>query len=287
MKVDFFIIGAQKSGTTSLAAHVASHPDVCFCRNKEPHFFSRTRDWEARIDQYHALFDKPEGRLCGEASTSYSFLPKYPETAARIRTYNPDAKLIYMVRNPIERIISHLAHRQLKGRSRRGVEKEVLSNPIYLDRSRYAMQIRPYLEQFRRDQILLLIFEEYVQEPRRVIEDMCWFLGLDPGRLPNERTFRENQSVGKPVMRSGFSRLASVSAFRRLIMFLPKSLKENLRFLTRRRLDEKPSLPDDIRVILWRALGPDLEEFERVLGRSVSVWKKPHDEMTLQSGTEA
>jgi hypothetical protein len=64
--VDFMIIGAQKSGTTSLAAQLADHPQICFSQIKEPGYFNETEDWESGLDRYHQLFDPADGQLCGE-----------------------------------------------------------------------------------------------------------------------------------------------------------------------------------------------------------------------------
>ena len=84
MRVDFMIIGAQKAGTTSLAAQLAAHPQVCFCREKEPGYFHQTADWRAGLDGYHALYDPRPGQLLGEASTYYTFFPEYRGTAERL-----------------------------------------------------------------------------------------------------------------------------------------------------------------------------------------------------------
>ena len=101
MRVDFMMIGAQKAGTTSLAAQLAAHPQICFCREKEPGYFHKTDDWTAGLDQYHSLYSPTPGQLCGEASTYYTFFPEFCETHKRLYDYNPALKLIYVVRQPV------------------------------------------------------------------------------------------------------------------------------------------------------------------------------------------
>ena len=73
MKVDFMVIGAQKSGTTSMARQLATHPAVCFCSDKEPAFFNTCADWRERLAEYHALYSPQPGQLLAEASTMYTF----------------------------------------------------------------------------------------------------------------------------------------------------------------------------------------------------------------------
>ena len=138
MQVDFMIIGAQKCGTSSLASMLSQHRQICFCKAKEPHFFSRHEDWATRLDVYHRLFSPRPGQLCGEASTSYSFLPEHGPTHERLHEYNPALRLLYLVRDPVERILSQYNHELLRGWTRGPLEVEVLENPTYLDRSRYA-----------------------------------------------------------------------------------------------------------------------------------------------------
>lgn len=164
MKVDFMIIGAQKSGTTSLSYYLSNHPAVCYCLEKEPEFFSTEANWQDKIDKYHKLFEPQGAQLLGEASTNYSMLADFPKTAERIHSYNPDTKLIYITRDPVERIRSHYAHRLVRKNVLGDLHTEVLNNPSYIDRSKYYRQIEPYLRLFGKDQILLLLFEELVSK---------------------------------------------------------------------------------------------------------------------------
>ena len=93
MRVDFLIVGAQKCGTTALADQLARHDGVCFASRKEPHFFSRAGDaWRERLPEYHALFDPRPGQICGEASTTYTFLPRFAGVAGRTRAGRRDRK---------------------------------------------------------------------------------------------------------------------------------------------------------------------------------------------------
>lgn len=107
MKVDLMIIGAQKCGTTTLYDILNLHPSLRGCRYKEPEFFSISPDWKANIDSYHSLFEQGNGVLYFEGSTTYTFYPlRNLNIWDDLFEYNRKLKFIYIVRNPIERIIS-------------------------------------------------------------------------------------------------------------------------------------------------------------------------------------
>ena len=99
------LIGAQKSGTTSLAQQLGAQPQICLSAEKEPAFFNAGDDWRSGLDAYHGLFTPAPGQLCLEASTMYTFLPEFGGTHDRIHEYNPDVKLLYVMRDPVERML--------------------------------------------------------------------------------------------------------------------------------------------------------------------------------------
>lgn len=178
MRVDFMLIGAQKCGTTSLAKQLAAHPQICFCKVKEPGYFNKISDWHSDLPAYHALYSPRSGQICGEASTMYTFLPEWQETHSRLFAYNSDLKLIYMMRNPIDRVISNYSHRLVRSTVKEPPEIAIVSDPTYINRSRYGLQIRPYRELFEEKNILLLIFEEYVSDQLNTLRRIASFLEI-------------------------------------------------------------------------------------------------------------
>ena len=156
------------------------HPELSLCQQKEPHHFSKSSNWESGLAKYHAHFSPQGGQLCFEASTSYSFWPEYAETSNRLFAYNPDLKFIYLLRHPVERIVSHYLHRLRRGKVLRRPRAEVLGNPIYVNRSRYGTQIRPYLDLFPSEKVLILIFEEYIESPMTTFQRVAEFLDVSP-----------------------------------------------------------------------------------------------------------
>ncbi len=260
---DFMIIGAQKSGTTSLAYQLAQHPALSISDQKEPHYFSKSKDWQADLARYHKLFSPEAGQLCFEASTSYSFLPEYPETARRLQAYNPDLKLIYILRHPVERIRSHYLHRLRRGKVFRAPAAEIRRIPIYLDRSRYATQIRPYLELFPPENVLILIFEEYAADPEAAFGQVADLLGIA------QADFADVDTAPKHVSRQhGFHG-------ERLIGALARRLGGGAgRQTLYERVIGRIEFPDALRADLWRELEPEVAEIERILGRPIEAWRQ-------------
>jgi hypothetical protein len=199
-RVDFMIIGAQKSGTTSLAAQLAEHPQVCFCNEKEPGYFNSTANWKEGLKEYHALYAPAENQICGEASTMYTFLPEFNDTYSRLYEYNPELRLIYLMRDPVERIVSHFAHRVGHGRIKGSPEEHVLTDPHYINRSRYGVQLKPYLQLFGKTKILLLLFEEYVSNQQETLNRVASFLNITPDPFLEVDSSPKNLSVGKKYL---------------------------------------------------------------------------------------
>lgn len=276
MQVDFMIIGAQKCGTTGLAKQLAEHPEVAFCRIKEPAFFNRTEDWRSGLDGYHALYDPAPGRLCGEGSTMYTFFPEWPRTAERLHAYNPELKLIYIMREPVARMESHYAHRLGHKRSSGPPEAEVLSRPFYVNRSRYAVQLRPYLELFGRERILLLVFEEYIAAPEATLSQVAEFLGISPdGFMTDAGATPANPSVGQarwgPIMR----KVTRLRALRTLLLpVVPAGIRKRLLARLGVRLKEKPRFSPELKRTLRRLVEDDVTAVEELLGRRLETWEE-------------
>lgn len=275
-RVGLFVIGAQKCGTSSLAAALAAHPEIDFCARKEPHFFSRSGDaWRERLDAYHALFGPASGRLRAEASTSYTFLPEHPGTAERIHQYNPDARLVYLMRDPLERIVSHWLHRRVRHRVRGSIGDAVEADPTYLDRSRYATQLDPYLRRFGRERVRPVVFEEYVADPAAGLAAVLEWMGLEP--IGVERAGEVvNPSVGRSYFRARPLRaLARNRLLRAAARRAPQSVRRGLERRLQRRVTERPRLPQDVTARLANELGEEVRRVEALLGRPVAVWRLP------------
>jgi sulfotransferase family protein len=186
---NFLIIGAAKAATTSLATMLSQHPDVTFSRIKEPHFFSNPQRFNMGMEWYNKLFESHLSQTAiGEASTSYSRVRTYPNVAKRIHRHLPDAKIIYMVRHPFERISSAylewLATADFKA-SYPSLAEALHRIPAMIDSSRHFEVFDAYRRLFSDDHIKIVWFEEFTQDTGRVFSDICEFLGIAP-RSPSE-----------------------------------------------------------------------------------------------------
>lgn len=276
MRVDFMVIGSQKCGTTSLARQLADHPQIAFCSEKEPGYFHKSDDWRVGIDDYHRLYSPQPGQLCGEASTYYTFLPEWLDTHKRLYEYNPDLKLIYIMRQPVERIISHYSHNLVRSIDTAPAEWAVLNQPSYLNRSRYAVQIRPYLELFERENILLLVFEEYTADQVAALQQVATFLGIDPQPFLETDTSAAHQSVGEPYLKYDAVRsIVKTGVFQKLRTVVPASIRQPVRHrLLSNKLEQKPEFSAAVKHTLWRLLEDDVRAIEDLLGRPLDVWRQ-------------
>lgn len=276
MLVDFMMIGAQKAGTTSLAAQLAAHPAVAFCREKEPGYFHQTADWRAGLEEYHRLYSPQPGQITGEASTFYTFYPEFQETHKRLFEYNPDLKLIYIMRQPVDRALSHYAHNLVRNLDTNPPDKAVFLSPDYVNRSRYAVQLRPYLELFEREQILLLVFEEYIRDQTGTLEQVAAFLGIDARPFAEIETAAQHKTVGEPYLKYESVRsVVRTSAFQKLRAIVPASIRQPVRHrLFSNKLEQKPDVRPETKQALWRLLEDDVRVIEELLGRQLAIWRR-------------
>lgn len=183
----FLLIGGMKCGTTSLFHYLQAHPEIAMSPLKEVDFFVEEGNWRRGLDWYRRQFDvSGTGTLAvGEASTSYTKWPEYDGVAERIARTLPDVRLVYVVREPIDRIRSHYQHRLLIGAERAPIETAVLQDQRYVACSRYAMQIERYLSFFPRDRLLVLTSEELRAARAATVALVFRFLGVDETHVPS------------------------------------------------------------------------------------------------------
>jgi len=172
---DFLIIGAQRSGTSTLYQYVARHPNVRGAFRKEVHYF----DWyyDRGLDWYRANF--PFKGLTGESSPSYLV---HADVPARVKTVLPDVKLIAILRNPVERAYSAYNRNVRRKRESRSFAEAIAGGPMlefaYLERGLYAEQIEHWLQHFRREQLLVIGAEKFFVDTLPVLGRVFNFLGL-------------------------------------------------------------------------------------------------------------
>ena len=188
---NFLIIGAAKSGTTSLAHYLRAHPQA-FMPRLEPHSFTAERRWKLGQAWYENQFKAAGNAVAvGETSASYSRSPLDQGVPDRIATLVPDIRILYLVRRPLHRMRSEYLHRLLNGKENRSL----------LDASRYALQIDRYLEHFPPEQLLVLTAEQLRHARGVSLDRVQEFLGLDRGWQPPKLGREYNRTAPKPARR--------------------------------------------------------------------------------------
>jgi hypothetical protein len=242
---NLFLVGAAKSGTTSLYRELAAHPSIFMSPMKEPHFFSQIEPapgWEAFFphvsteDKYLALFEGARGEeLVGEASTSYLW---DRQAADRIKRVVPQARILIMLRDPVDRAYSHYWNDVREGFEKRSfldalAEERRRSEPgawgassLYIDCGRYAHQVARYLDRFG-DAVLVTFLEDYVKDKEGTISSIHSFLGVGP--VASGPPLRRMNSISLPRNRLGGALLASGGVRRLVRATVPRRLRSKLR----------------------------------------------------------
>lgn len=271
MKVDFIIVGAQKCATTTLFSILTRHPDIVGSRVKEPHFFSTSPDWRRELANYEALFDERPGALYCEASTSYTFYPhRNLEIWDDIYAYNPAMKFIYLVRNPIDRIISNYMHLVARGYTEEPIEDLVRSHPLLLDATRYASQITPYICRFGRSRVLLIDFKDLMTRRRETLHDVTRFLGVDPDGLGDFELVHANGSIGRRKQNHRFDNPPPLLRHTRKLL---PGIWERVVDRFSPRVDQRPRLSASFEEMIAGILEIEVRALEDLMGKDLESWR--------------
>lgn len=277
------LIGAARCGTTSLHAYLGRHPKVYLCTPKEPEFFSRDAVYERGMDWYASLFaDAPDGCFLGEASTTYSRWPHTLDSPRLIAEVVPAVKLLYIVRNPTDRAYSHYAHQMRDGVSST-FEEMLDQRPEYIDCGLYLTQIERFLEHFARDQLHIVLLDDFKVDRVAELRGMQSFLGLDNRDLTGSGEIRMNisgadhyvwsQTIGKVRRVPGLSHLVNIAPPRWRAWVAQRVTRSR----TARTLAEEyhlpPMLPETRAMLVDRFREPN-RTLARFLGRDLSSWDR-------------
>jgi hypothetical protein len=257
---DFLVIGAMKCGTSTLAAQLAAQPGIFMTTPKEPNFFSDDNVFARGLDWYESLFDTAApSDLKGEASTHYTKLPTYPETLARMQAVLPAPRLVYVVRDPIDRAVSHYIHEWTEGRMSGDPATAFDRHPELVDYGRYAMQIAPYLEAYGREAVLLSSLERLKSDPAAELRRVGAHLGLAVPPVWQTDIGAQNVSAERFRKLPLHGLLVSnpvATALRRALV--PKSVRRRIR--EARQYGARPELPETLVAELRGVFAADLAE---------------------------
>ena len=179
MLPNFIIIGAMKSGTTSLHYYLNFHPQVSMSKVKELDFFIEEKNWHKGLAWYTSNFTG-ESKKYGESSVNYTTFPHVKNVPQRMSSIVPEAKLIYVLRDPVERIVSHYIHSYANGNENRSFAKAILDTDCeYLCRSKYYMQLEQFLNYYPESRILVITQEDLYSNRHKTLQKIFRFLGID------------------------------------------------------------------------------------------------------------
>jgi Sulfotransferase domain len=268
------VIGGLKCGTTSLHHYLNLHPAVEMSRPKELNFFVAELNWPLGAEWYASHFSGAAS-IRGESSPHYTSRPRFEGVAERMRSVLGDARLVYMVRDPIDRMLSHYLHNAGGGYEHRTLA-DALADPesAYVSRSLYAFQLEPYLEHFGRERIEIVAREELKNTRAETMRRLFAFLGVNSGFTSEQ--FEREWETGTAKARGRFRimdravRLPGLRALDRNFDRLP----ESLRWLVERVVHDpdagaapKPEIPPALRQQLASLFRDDIARLERIAGR--------------------
>ena len=289
MKVDFFIVGAPKAGTTSLYHYLDEHPQVEMSLQKEPDYFSDKAIQsqglyysKKRIDtkeKYNGLFNtQKKDVVFGEGSVSYLF---YPNVAEDIKLYNPNAKIIIMLRNPIDRAFSHYLMDYRLGLVRDSFEDIInkkskhknahLFYQQYIKVGEYTDQLKRYFDVFDKENILLIDYEDFKSDVAGTVDLVYSFLKVsaefsaDVNKKHNTFTMPKNKLIRF---------VYSFVIIRNILSFIfPKNIVKAVRFILFKK-DKKPKLLEETRNQLKHYFSNDVRILGNFIGKDYSKWIK-------------
>jgi hypothetical protein len=275
------VIGAMKAGTTSLYHYLRAHPQVFMPAIKELDFFVAGPNWARGLPWYQKQFAGagPDAVAVGEASTIYTTYPSADGVPARIAAHLPGVRLVYVVRDPIERIRSHYRHRVAIGTETASFERAVRDNPIYTDWSRYATQVDQYLEFFSRSHLLIVTSEELRHSRLKTMRRIYSFLGVDseyiPGILDREFLRTDERAIYFPAV--GKLRHALKHRWpssKRAKEFIDSALPRSILRVARPRNAQEKSRPisDQLRSDLEDLLKDDVRRLRAHMGDGFDGW---------------
>jgi len=249
---NFFFIGAMKSGTSYLHDLLSDHPEIFMSQVKEPtHFVDKNElakisPWIARqafwqSSKYLKLFDGAHGfPVVGESSTNYSKSPLATHVPERIHEFCANAKILYIMRDPMNRAISHFWHQVSHHSETRGLLQAFQENPEYLHVSNYCHQLKGYIDVFPSDSIYTLTYEELRSQPLLALSSIYDWLGVHPDHQPSLIGTRVNQTARTMQQARGFGmldRLRQSYAWSKVSKIAPLALKRVGRNLATRNVD--------------------------------------------------
>ena len=287
MKVDFFIVGAPKSGTTSLYQYLNQHQDISMSLIKEPNYFSSEElnrqglYYKAKVisqlETYNKLFIKEKNnQLLGEASVSYLF---YQDVPCKIHTYNPNAKIIILLRDPVERVYSHYLMDYRLGHTKISLEKILNDSSVkdhsllyqqYIELGFYYNQVKRYVDIFGKENVCIMLYDQLKENNEKLTNNVISFLNLD---VNHDINFKTPYNSSKNSTNKIIQALYSLNFIRKSVSYFSPSSIINLinkKFFNNKEDRLFKRLEDQ----LYNLYVEDILLLEKMLNLDLSSWKR-------------
>lgn len=278
MKVNLFIVGAPKAGTTSLHYYLNQHPSCCMSSIKEPNYFSQTETKKLfynikpieSINEYNKLFAK-QTKIIGEASVSYLYHEAVP---GRIFNYNPKAKIIIILRNPVDRAFSHFSMDYRLGYCKKSL-REIIENPRdnqqeyqqYILLGKYSVQIKRYIDTFSEDNVKVMLYDDIQKDLMVFLHKVFSFLDIPNKEIDldirNDSFMPKNYFIGYLYKSHKLRKVAK-------LLTNDKRAKKIKSLLAG---ENTKNNTDDLRNTLQQYYKTDLIDLGEILNHNLSQWK--------------
>jgi hypothetical protein len=256
---DFIIIGAMKSATSTLHNQLSAQPGIFMSSPKEPNFFSDDDIYNQGLSWYSGLFSYANARdICGESSTHYTKLPDYSDTIQRLKAAIPRPKLIYVMRHPVDRLISHYMHQWSVGVISCDINQAIDRYPELVDYSCYGMQITPYLQEFGHKAVLPLFFDDLKKKKDRALNRVGTFIGCTQPLIWIDDLTQDNQSSQRIRRFYGYELLINSRPMAWLRKnLIPQALRNRIK--KRLTMQQRPQISDVQREHITEIFDRDLK----------------------------
>lgn len=291
---DLFIVGAPKSGTTSMYSYLKGHPDIFMSSIKEPQFFAidifRHQRSVRNLNEYMKCFEGARGeKRVGEASTGYL---GSPNAAHEIREFCPQARIIVMLRNPVdvmqaqhsERIFSRMEHiRDFEAAINSQETRYWRTGPYrgepvrrlgYRELCRFSVQLERYFDVFGRDNVHVIVFEDLTSDCDAVFAKTLQFLDLSPRPHQTGEVLNRNRRARSARMQ-GLLEHPPASVRHLAHVFLPKSLRKRFGFSLQKLntiYEPRKPIKQSFRILLQREYEQEIDRLSLLLDRDLTAW---------------
>jgi hypothetical protein len=277
MLPNFIVIGAMKSGTTSLHHYLNLHPEISMSNPKEIDFFSVEGNWKKGLKWYENHFTE-NTKLCGESSTSYTKYPTFDGVAERMYSVLPNAKLIYLIRDPIERIVSHYIQNYSAGRENRTISEALkdYKNNHYINCSKYYYQLQQYLKYYNKTDIMIITSNDLLNNRRKTLKNIFQALKVDDlfycsaySKVLHKSELKMRKTIYGKFKKKIKLRISTIFRINQvnssLNLFIERFLPTQIRI-------DRPRLEDKLLRELIKYLKDDITNLRKYSGMDFSNW---------------